>query len=371
MTLSMHQLLYKRKEQGNLRGLPSSELLIDFSSNDYLGLARSATLSSTIIQEWKTHQGCLTKIGSTGSRLLTGNSSYIQELENQIAAFHGYEAGLLFNCGYMANLGLLSTIATDQDIIFFDFAAHASTKDGIRLSQAQAFPFKHNDLSHLKSRLQNCSGKGNRFICIESLYSTDGSQAPLSEMVQLAEEFEAHLIVDEAHAVGVIGPQGKGLVAKEGLTRHVFAQVVTFGKALGVQGAIVLGSHLLKETLINFAHPFIYTTALPFFSLAAIYCSYKRLPFLEQEREQVQKLITAFCKAYPSAASRSHIQSILCPGNAAAKQKSKSLLKEGFDVRPLLSPTVRKGKEILRICLHAFNTEKELSDLMEKVRQYA
>src|SRR5262249_569897 len=160
---------------------------------------------------------------------------------------HGYEAGLLFNCGYMANLGLLSAVAADEDLIFFDSAIHASSRGGIQLSQATAFPFKHNDVNHLEHRLKHCQTVGNRFICIESVYSTDGSKALLPEIVQLAKRYEAHLIVDEAHAVGVFGPEGRGLVAEYDLTADVFAQVVTFGKAVGTYGAIVLGTHLLKE----------------------------------------------------------------------------------------------------------------------------
>ena len=355
MTSFLENKLLRRQSHGNLRRLQVPHNLIDFASNDYLGLARSSHLAASVIQEWRMHAHGL---GSTGSRLLTGNSLYAQELENNIAAFHGYEAGLLFSCGYMANVGLLSTIAGSKDTIFYDAGAHASTHDGIRLSRARAFPFRHNDLEHLESRLKNC--QGDRFICIESLYSTDGSMAPLHEFCQLARKYDARLIVDEAHAVGVRGPGGRGLAAELNLTSHIFALIATFGKALGAFGAIVLGSPALKQALLNFATSCIYTTALPFHSLAAIQCSYDLLPMLESERSHLHQLIQIF----PNS-SQTHIQSVAIKGNEAVKRTAKKLTQHGFDVRPLMSPTVRQGEERLRVSLHAFNTENEVKSLLE------
>lgn len=362
MTLHLENRLLKRKKLGNLRKLQTLQPLFDFSSNDYLGLARSPQLATSVFKELQMHLSHLNGLGSTGSRLLTGNSTYAQALEEKIANFHGYEAGLLFSCGYMANVGLLSAITNQESVILFDAAVHASTHNGIRLSQAKAFPFRHNDLEHLENRLINCSSEGDRFICVESIYSTNGSISPLSEISRLAREYEAHLIVDEAHAVGACGPQGRGLVAEYNLTDHVFAQVTTFGKALGTYGAIVLGNHILKEALINFATSYIYTTALPFQTLAAIKCSYDLFPEMDQERDHLQKLIQIFRESYPSF-SLSHIQSVPIEGNEAVKQAAQDIFKQGFDVRPLMSPTVQRGHEVLRICLHAFNTEDELIQL--------
>ncbi len=370
MTINLENRLQQRAKQGNLRTLRSTSSTIDFSSNDYLGLARSPQLSLATFQEWKMHLGRLNGLGSTGSRLLTGNSCYAEDLEHKIASFHGYEAGLLFNCGYMANLGLLSTITNQTSIIFYDAAVHASTYDGIRLSRSQAFPFRHNDLEHLENRLKNCSSSGDRFICIESIYSTDGSMSPLTEISQLARRYEAHLIVDEAHAVGVCGPKGKGLVAEHNLTSQVFAQVTTFGKALGTHGAVILGKHVLKQALINFATPFIYTTAMPFQVLAAIKCSYDLSPEMDYERDQLRKLVQAFRTFYPCC-SRSHIQPVRINGNNAVKAMANALFDKGFDVRPLTSPTVQRGCEALRICLHAFNTESDLKQLINLLQRYS
>lgn len=367
MTLHLENRLLKRSKLGNLRTLKITQPMIDFSSNDYLGLARSPQLATSVFQEWQMHLSHLNGLGSTGSRLLTGNSLYAQELEEKIAKFHDYEAGLLFSCGYMANMGLLTAITNQESVIFYDATVHASTHDGIRLSRAQAFPFRHNDLEHLENRLKSRSSEGDRFICIESIYSTDGSMAPLTEISQLAREYKAHLIVDEAHAVGACGPKGRGLVAEHNLTAHVFAQVTTFGKALGTYGAIVLGNHTLKQALINFATSYIYTTALPFQTLAAIKCSYDLFPKMDQERDHLQKLIQIFRASYPSS-SMSHIQSVPIEGNEAVKHAAQAIVKQGFDVRPLMSPTVQRGHEVLRVCLHAFNTNDELTQLINHIQ---
>lgn len=355
--------LKKRAAQGNFRALSKECSLIDFSSNDSLGLATSSVLFLLFQKELEMQGG---KLGSTGSRLLTGNSQYAEDLEAHIAAFHGYEAGLLFNCGYMANLGLISAIASENDVVLFDASIHASVRDGIRLSRAHSYPFRHHDLSHLQERLRSLPSSGRRFICVESVTSTDGSLAPLKELVRLAREFNADLIVDEAHAVGVYGPQGQGLTSEYGLTSDVFAQVTTFGKAPGVHGAIVLGSHRLKEALINFSHPLIFTTALPFYALAAIKSTYALFPTLSSERALLQRLIQTYRQLFP-AVSPSHIQALAFPGNLVAKAKSQSLRESGFDVRALLSPTVRRGEEMLRVCLHAFNTEEELFALQKEL----
>jgi len=365
MLAFLEQKLAKRRFLHNLRRLPLRPKLIDFASNDYLGLAHSTSLAQNIHKETQKTCDSLNGYGSTGSRLLTGNSQYSLELENQIASFHGYEAGTLFNCGYMANIGLLTAIATDKDHFIFDSHIHASMHDGFRLSTAQAYPFRHNDLDHLEQRLKKRSEiEGECFLCVESLYSTDGLKAPLVEILALAQHYEAHVIVDEAHAVGVCGPKGRGLIAENLTQQSPFAIVMTFGKALGVHGAIVLGSHQLKKLLTNFARSFIYTTALPRIALVAIKCSYALFPTLENERSQLQKLIRCYHTHTPHAAPN-HIQFIRVPGNLKVQAVSEKLAEEGFDARPLKSPTVQRGHEGLRICLHAYNTPAEISKLFQ------
>lgn len=345
--------LNKCKKLGHFRSLKLSKQLIDFSSNDYLGLARCPRLAQLIWQECQA-----LPLGSSGSRLLTGNSFYAQALEERIAAFHGYEAGLLFNCGYMANVGLLSALADESSTILFDAHVHASFYDGMRLGRACAFPFRHQDVDHLEQRLKS-RRQGPCYICVESIYSMDGSQANLKDISRLAKQYQAHLIVDEAHATGVCGPEGRGLLAAYGLTNDVFAHVVTFGKAVGVHGAIVLGSRMLKEFLINFARPCLYTTALPFYALAAIKCAYDIFPQLEKERLHLRHLSGFF-----EGNSQTPIQPIFIKGNGAVQRASQLLAQKGFDVRALRSPTVQRGEERLRICLHTFNTEQEVMALL-------
>lgn len=367
MTLYLDHQLKKRAQKGNLRELNSSPPLIDFSSNDTLGLARSPKLVEAVHREWQRESSSLNGLGATGSRLLSGNSAYAEQLEEKIAQFHGYEAALLFNCGYMANVGLLSTVATQNSLIFFDSQIHASTRDGIRLSRAAAFAFRHNDCTHLKERLDRFPSQKERFICIESLYSTDGSLAPIDAISELAERYGAHLIVDEAHAVGVLGPQGKGLVAAEQLSSKLFAQVVTFGKALGTYGAVVLGNQRLKKALINFATSYIYTTALPFHALAAINCSYDLFPSMEKEREEIKELIS-HVRTSLNSLSHTHIHPLFIKGNQAVKSLSHLLEEKGVTIKPLMSPTVQRGKECLRLCLHTFNTKKEIDALISYLK---
>ena len=223
-----------REKEGLLRKLSSENNLIDFSSNDYLGFARSDELKNIISSE----AGALNfkpKTGSTGSRLLTGNTKYAEELECFIAQFHKAEAGLIFNSGYDANLGLISSAAKKGDVIFYDELSHASIYDGARLSKSESFPFRHNDLNHLEERLEYFSEKKyeNCFVIVESVYSMDGDFSPLKEIAALCEKYNANLIVDEAHATGVFGSKGEGKVVELNLEKKVFARVHTFGKALG------------------------------------------------------------------------------------------------------------------------------------------
>lgn len=350
----MLEKLARREKDGNMRILRTMPSLIDFASNDYLGLARSGKQANNILQELASG----ISFGSTGSRLFTGNSQYAEDLEKTIADFHGYENGLLYNCGYMANIGLLPAVTSQRDIILYDAHIHASTLEGIRLSHARAYPFKHCDLDHLESRLKRCHNKGERFICIESIYSTSGAKADLLNICILAERYSAKLIVDEAHATGVCGPFGKGLIAGNEVQKHVFAQVVTFGKALGVHGAIVMGSNVLKQVLVNFSRSFIYTTALPHYSLAAIQCSYRLFPTLDAERAHLRKLGERFQQS-------SHIQSLRMVGNNAVRQLADRLADHGYHVSALMSPTVKRRNESLRINLHAFNTMDEVEGLLK------
>ncbi|HTI11282.1 MAG TPA: 8-amino-7-oxononanoate synthase [Puia sp.] len=321
--------------------------------------------------------------GSGGSRLLAGNYALVEETERQLAAFHDAAAGLIFNSGYDANLGLLSSIPQRGDTILYDYLSHASIRDGIRLSFAQSFSFHHNEEADLEKKLQAAvahpmaaaghpaaashPSAGNIFVVTESVFSMDGDQAPLQKMAALCATYGAHLIVDEAHATGVIGKKGEGLVQDLGLQAACFARVHTFGKAVGCHGAVVLGSQRLREYLINFSRAFIYTTSLPESSILAIRKAYELFPQMEMERDHLQHLIARFQQAslsFQRLDSTTPIQGVIVPGNEAVRSLAARLQAAGLDVRPILYPTVPKGSERLRIVLHAFNTTGQLDKLI-------
>jgi 8-amino-7-oxononanoate synthase len=232
--------LEQRKTENNFRSLKVADGLIDFYSNDYLGFARDTALQSAIEQEIKNNANQPT--GSTGSRLLSGNNAYVEALEAQLAAFHGSESALLFNSGFDANYGLLSTLPYRGDTIIYDELAHASFHDGMRSSKAASIAFKHNDVAHLEEKLKAATGL--KYVVVESVYSMDGDIAPLTEISALCKKYSAGLIVDEAHAIGTQGAKGEGLATGE---IETLARVYTFGKAMGTHGAVVVCNQQLKE----------------------------------------------------------------------------------------------------------------------------
>jgi 8-amino-7-oxononanoate synthase len=309
--------------------------------------------------------------GSTGSRLLSGNLSYTETLEQQIADYHKAEAGLIYNSGYDANVGLFSALPQRDDTIILDELIHASIIDGARLSYANRYTFRHNDLESLDEKLKHA--KGNCYVVIESVYSMDGDTPPIKEILSVTQKHNAELIVDEAHAIGLYN---NGLINHLGLESEAFARIVTFGKALGCHGAIVLGSKSLREYLINFSRSFIYTTAASFHQIASIKMAYRMLPEAANEIEKLSGNIQLFkeltaaarCNLLPSDSA---IQCLIVGSNEKARNIANALQNAGLDVRPILSPTVAKGSERLRICLHSFNSENEITLLSEILHQYS
>ncbi|AMM52488.1 8-amino-7-oxononanoate synthase [Rufibacter sp. DG15C] len=368
--------LEDRAQKGILRQLQKPTTgLVDFCSNDYLGLASSTDLTQLVEAELAVNH----LHGATGSRLLSGNSVYAQDLEAALAHFHRAEAALLFNSGYAGNVGFFSSVPQRGDTILYDEASHASMKDGIRLSFAQSFAFRHNDLDDLKAKLKRAHG--DVYVAVESLYSMDGDTAPLAELAVFCQEHGLYLVVDEAHSNGIYGLNGEGLVVELGLEEKVFARIMTFGKALGGHGAAVIGPKALQEFLLNFSRAFIYTTALPFASLATIKAAYQLLPSLDQDRETLKKL----AKQYQNQLTESGvfglnsgkgtkngpIQSWHLADPVALKQFAGTVQEAGFDVRPIFSPTVPVGTERLRIVLHAFNTQEQLQQLCSLLLQHS
>ncbi|HEX7904971.1 MAG TPA: 8-amino-7-oxononanoate synthase [Chitinophagaceae bacterium] len=365
----LHTKLNERKELNAFRQLRLPKKgMIDFCSNDYLGIVKNNRLST--YHDLKPAHA----YGATGSRLLTGNYELIEETEKFIADFHQAKTGLIFNSGYDANIGLLSSVPQRGDTILYDYLSHASIRDGIRLSFATSFSFTHNDLHELEEKLKKATG--NIFVVTESVFSMDGDLCPLAEMVNLCEKYNARLIIDEAHATGVIGEKGEGLVQLLGLQDKIFARVHTFGKACGSHGAVVLGSNALRDYLVNFARSFIYSTALPEQTIVHIKESYTLFPGMSEERQHLKKLVANFkhstlpagSQIFNAQESDTPIQGIIIPGNEKVKQVAAQLQALNLDIRPILYPTVPKGKERLRIVLHAFNTFEELELLLNSLK---
>ena len=364
----LSEKLESRLQNNALRQLPIGKGLIDFASNDYLGLSQSDTIFH------KTHQFLVennyNQNGATGSRLLSGNHKVYQLAEDYITQFHKAESALIFNSGYDANIGFFSSLPQKGDLILYDELCHASIRDGIQLSNAKAYKFNHNDFEDLEKLILR-NPNTTIYIVTESVFSMDGDTPNLEELVQLSNKYDCLLIVDEAHALGVFGEKGEGLVQMLNLQDAVFARIMTFGKGLGCHGAAVLGSPELKNYLVNFARSFMYTTGLSPHSVATILMAYQ---FLENDQENIQKLqenrihfnqqkILLGLKPF-FVQSKSAIQSAIIPGNEKVKSIAKQFQEKGFDIKAILSPTVPEGQERLRFCLHSFNSKEEISEVL-------
>ncbi|MCT4580760.1 MAG: pyridoxal phosphate-dependent aminotransferase family protein [Flavobacteriales bacterium] len=333
---------------------------IDFSSNDYLGLAKNTFNHAS-------------QVGATGSRLISGNYHEIEDLEQFIAQYHNVASSLIFNSGYSANLGLLSSLPQRNDIVLFDQEIHASIRDGIRLSNAKSYAFKHNNSSDLKAKLETHQD-AIVYVVVEAIYSISGDSPDLEEMSQLCQTYGAYLIVDEAHSFGIAGPNGSGLINALHLEHQVFARVITFGKALGCHGAAVLGSNELRNYLINFCRSFIYTTAPSLSTTQTIHQQYLKLKATETSRKYLQQLKAHFLEHLSSdirytTGNHSAIIAIIIGNNSQTKLIAQQLQNKYFDIKPILSPTVSKGNECIRICLHSFNTLEETAQLAHLINQ--
>ena len=359
----MNQKLESREKLGLKRKLSVKNGLVDFSSNDYLGLAQQSSFDAK-------HNG------SGGSRLLSGNSEAHEQLEQWLAEFHCTESALLFNSGYDANVGLLSALVKKGDTIVYDELVHASIHDGMKMTEATCLPFKHNDLNDLA--LQSNRSKGKVMVITESVFSMDGDVAPLQELANYCKTKNWALLVDEAHATGIFGIEGQGLVQELDLHKLVFARIHTFGKAVGSHGAAVVGSKVLIDYLQNYARSFIYSTAFSPSHAQFVLFQYQNMKQAQTERDKLRKAITLFSDfmldRFSAHYIKSHsaIQCLLISGNERCKATAELLQAKGFDIRPILSPTVPRGKERIRICLHSFNTELEfmlLQDALSTLNQ--
>ncbi|KAK7926759.1 8-amino-7-oxononanoate synthase [Apiospora marii] len=452
-------LLARRKDAGRLRQLTLNPPgAVDFSSNDYLSFAEDAeiqravlarlerrfatttTAARTTAAEPTTTSSTLSQderriLGSAGSRLLDGNSPLAEGLEAKIAAFHGAPAALLFNSAYDANVGLLSCAPQVGDVVLYDEAIHASVHDGMRLSHAsQCIPFSHASVvvggegvglegassgsstasstpgvaQSINAVLERITAPGypnaerirdggsNVFICVEGIYSMDGSVLSAVDLVKTVKKHlphgNGHIIIDEAHSTGVLGPRGRGLVCQYGLEKEIWARVHGFGKAMGCAGGVVLCSPTTRAYLINYARTFIYTTSMTLTSLICIDTVYDYLAgrhadeahrHLLQLTDFAYGLLRDICSRHAShdlssSSGLVHVGSekpvsgspILPIFTTKPRSLASFCQSKGYMVRPIVAPTVPVGTERVRLCLHAKNTFEQIRGLGDVIRQW-
>jgi len=356
---SLQNKLKKREEEGTLRSLSSFEGFIDFFSNDYLGIAK--------VEFNQTYFG-----GSTGSRLISGTNELVLKTEDYLANHFKSESALIFNSGYDANLGLFSSILLRDDYILYDQLIHASIRDGIRLGLAKSNSFKHNDCKDLEEKLKK--SPSGTYVVIESLYSMDGDFSQTNEIVEICDKYNAYLIIDEAHSGGIIDKLGRGEVVSKNLENKVFARIITFGKAFGCHGAVVLGSHQLITYLVNFSRSFIYTTALPKESIERILKSVELVSKLEEKRVKLYENIHFFRSKIKvsnlTSDAYSPIQIIRISNIEKLQSLVNVLQNEKIAIKPIFAPTVPKGEEGIRICIHSFNSKQEIENLTKILNYY-
>jgi 8-amino-7-oxononanoate synthase len=363
--------LQKLEERGQRRNLAEIEG-VDLCSNDYLGLARNPKLKEAAVAAIQESA----RTGGTGSRLLSGHSRAWDELEEEFAAFAGTEAALYFGSGYAANIGLLTSLLSKDDIVFSDELNHASLIDGIRLSGAHKVILPHLDLSRLESALIDYSGERCRkLIVTESVFSMDGDVADIEALIRLADKYRAGLIVDEAHATAVHGPSGKGMAAATGHTANVIATVHTCGKALASAGAFVCCSRTLRDYLINRARTFIFTTAMPPYLAGQIRAALHLSVGMDAERSALRGVAREFAASlrqdgWDLSGSTTQIVPAIVGSNEDAISAAEHLQKAGFAVRAIRPPTVPEGRARLRFSLTSIVPKDDLVRLHAALEEW-
>ncbi len=355
-------------EQGPSILLDGREVL-NFTSNNYLGLANHPALKIAAIEALERY-GC----GSGASRLISGNMTLHLELEESIAKLKGTESALVFNSGFQANVGILSTLVGEGDVVFSDALNHASIIDGCRLSRAKVVVYPHCNLTHLEAALRKAPQKARKLIVTETVFSMDGDIAPMEEIVDLAERHGAMIMVDEAHATGVFGPNGAGVLAEMGLKERVLVQMGTLGKALGGFGAYVAGNRKLRELLINRCRSFIFTTALPPVMMAMAITA---IDLLEKEPERrftlwrnSQHLKNELKDlGFSLGKSSSQILPLMIGDAQDCMSFSECLLAKGVYAQGIRPPTVQPGSARLRITPMATHTDEHLKQAIQAFKE--
>ncbi len=362
----------------SIRKLTNSSNLIDFTSNDYLGFATNENIFD------ETHLFLVEQYGksngATGSRLISGNHKLYDLTEKYIADFHDSEKALIFNSGYAANVGFFNCVPQRNDVVLYDELCHASIRDGLQMTLAKTFKFQHNDMEDLELLLNkfknNNSDETIIYVVTESVFSMDGDSPNFEVLCELCNQYGAYLVVDEAHALGVFGSNGEGLLQSLQLHHKVFARIITYGKALGCHGAAVLGSSHLINYLVNFSRSFIYTTGLSPHSIGNIYVAYQELN-KTKAIQQLKENITLFNQQINVNGlkqifiySKSAIQCAIIPDVLRVKNIVFQFEELGYNTKAILSPTVPLGQERIRFCLHSYNSKEEIINLVKKLSDF-
>lgn len=383
MRTALRDELKQLRSQGLFRSLKSlssaqgREVVLDgkkvlnFCSNDYLGLAADPRLGRAAWQAMER-----VGFGSGASRLVCGNFDEHGLLEDDMARMKKTAAALVFSSGYMANAGIISALAGKGDVVFSDKLNHASIIDGILLSRAELKRYPHRDVGALEEFLAK-SGDGRRkLIVTDTVFSMDGDTAPLAEIVSLAKKYRAWLMVDEAHAFGVLGPTGAGLAEELGLAEDIEVQMGTLSKAAGSFGAYVAGSRELIDYLVNMARSFIYTTGMPPALAAA---SRAALQIMREEPERRRRIISHACRmreglqraGFDTLQSVTPIIPVMMGDAARALEWSQRLMERGVFVRAIRPPTVPRGGSRLRVTVSAAHTDDDIARCLEAFREVA
>ena len=377
----INQELLTLKEKKNYRSLPplihdgrnvilNGQRMVNLSSNDYLGLANNISLRKEFLKTITPETFLPT---SSSSRLLTGNFTDYQELEQQLAAMFGTESALIFNSGYHANTGILPAVSNAQTLILADKLVHASLIDGIRLSSAKCIRYRHNDLSQLQRLIsENHNAYEQIIIVTESIFSMDGDEADLHALVQLKKSYSNILLyVDEAHAFGVRGDNGLGCAEEQNCINDIDFLVGTFGKAIASAGAYIACRQVIREYLINKMRTFIFTTALPPINIQWTSWILEQLPSLQEKRTHLlqisEKLKEALTTKGYNCPSVSHIVPMIVGASEDTILKAEELQRKGFYALPVRPPTVPEGTSRIRFSLTADITEHEIDQLIKLI----
>jgi len=338
--------------------------IVNFCANDYLGFANNETINKKLvasINKWGA--------GTAASRLVSGNKLAHENLENAMASFLKTSTSVLFVSGYQANVGALSSLTQKGDIIFSDQLAHASLVDGTRLSKADVCIFKHNDMDHLEELLKTYHTDGIKLIVTDAIFSMDGDIAKLDKIVELKEKYNAQIYLDEAHSIGVLGKEGRGLANHLGLEDKIDIKMATFSKAFGICGAIVACNNDAAGLLKSTARSLLYTTAPPAFLAEAILVCLELVKNGDELRDKLQKNIKLFkdmSDSYnlPIINSNTPIQAVMTKDNARTMKISNKLLERGFFAQGIRPPTVPEGMSRLRVTLNAKHTSNQIASFV-------